>query len=114
MEMKGVVHTPTGRIFYRRRLAVLCPICGKRVCDISTKSRMNAFSEDDAEKPPWEPDVYIICVGCKTELALYRLTEKKPLGKSTTRANPVPGLEPEGLEGLTNDEEPTSSLIAMS
>ena len=75
MEMKGVVHTPTGRIFYRRRLAVLCPICGKRVCDISTKSRMNAFSEDDAEKPPWEPDVYIICAGCKTELALYRLTE---------------------------------------
>ena len=38
----------------------------------------------------------------------------KQLGKSTTRANPVPGLEPEGLEGLTNDEEPTSSLIAMS
>ena len=75
MEMKGVVHTHPGRIVYRRRLAVLCPICGKRVCDISTKSRMNAFSEDDAEKPPWEPDVYVRCPGCRKELALYRSIE---------------------------------------
>ena len=75
MEMKGVVHTIPGRSVYRRRLAVICPVCGKRVCDISPKSRMDPFSDDDTEKPPWEPDVYIICAGCKIELALYRLTE---------------------------------------
>jgi len=57
------------------RLAVLCPVCGKRVCDISPKSRMDPFSDDDTEKPPWEPDVYVRCAGCKTELALYRSTE---------------------------------------
>mgnify|MGYP000844636261 FL=1 len=75
MERKTVIQSPAGKIVYRRRLAVICPVCGKRVCDISPKSRMDPFSDDDTEKPPWEPDVYIICVGCKTELALYRLTE---------------------------------------
>jgi hypothetical protein len=75
MERRAVTPAPAGRIVYHRRLAVLCPVCGKRVCDISPKSRMDPFSDDDTEKPPWEPDVYVRCAGCKTELALYRSTE---------------------------------------
>lgn len=75
MERKSVAQPPIGKIVYRRRLAVICPVCGKRVCDISPKSRMDPFSEDDTEKPPWEPDVYVRCAGCRTELALYRSIE---------------------------------------
>lgn len=63
------------RTNYTHKLAVLCPACGKRVCDISPKCRMEPFLEDDVERPPGEPDVYIRCAGCKAELALYRSTE---------------------------------------
>ena len=75
MERKTAIQSPAGKIVYRRRLAVICPVCGKRVCDISPKSRMDPFSDDDTEKPPWEPDVYVRCAGCRTELALYRSIE---------------------------------------
>ena len=57
------------------RYAVLCPVCGKRVCDISPKSRMTPYTSDDPDKPPWEADVYVRCTGCKTEFGLYRSTE---------------------------------------
>ncbi len=72
MERRSFVRVPNT---YHRRLAVICPVCGKRVCDISPKSKLDAFSQDDVEKPPWDPDVYVRCSGCKTELALYHLTE---------------------------------------
>lgn len=75
MERKDAAPTPARKIVYHRRLAVLCPVCGRRVCDISPKSRMDPYSEDDTEKPPWDPDVYIRCAGCKAEVALYRSIE---------------------------------------
>ena len=74
MEMKDAHGTPEQKTLYHCRLAVLCPVCGKRVCDISSKSRMDPYLLEDTQKPPWDPDVYVRCNGCKAEMALYRTT----------------------------------------
>ena len=75
MEQMIVVKASSQKMQYRRRLAVICPACGRRVCDISPHSKMEPFTEDDEEKPPWEADVYVKCSGCKIELSLYRTNE---------------------------------------
>ncbi len=75
MEKRIVRAAPAQPRAYHRRFAVLCPVCGARVCDISTKSRIEQYAEDDEGKPPCEPDVYVKCTNCKSELALYKKTE---------------------------------------
>ena len=67
MEKKLTKAMPAVSHIYRRRFAVLCPECGARVCDISPGSRV--------ERPSWEPDVFVKCSACKTELYLYKITE---------------------------------------
>ncbi|GHU83861.1 hypothetical protein FACS1894196_4430 [Clostridia bacterium] len=64
------------RVMVYRRMAIVCPRCGHRVCDISRRSNLEAFDEgDEWDKPPWEPDrepdVFIKCRWCGSELALY-------------------------------------------
>ena len=75
MEKKVIRPVPAQARTYRRRFAVLCPECGARVCDISPGSRVQQFTQGDEERPPWEPDVFVKCTGCKTELYLYKMTE---------------------------------------
>lgn len=75
MERRAVLKASAKPIQYRKRLAVICPACGRRVCDITPYSRIEPFLEDDDEKPPWDAEVYVKCTGCKTELALYRAKE---------------------------------------
>lgn len=75
MEKKLTKAMPATPHIYRRRFAVLCPECGARVCDISPGSRVEQFTENDEKRPPWEPDVFVKCSACKTELYLYKITE---------------------------------------
>lgn len=73
MEEITVCTMPGVKFQHVRRLSVQCPVCGKRVCDISPGSRMEAFAEDDASKPPWGADVFVKCTRCKSEISLYKL-----------------------------------------
>ena len=75
MERRIALPAPAKQVHRCKRLAIICPACGHRVCDISPHSKIEPFLENDDEKPPWDAEVYVRCPGCKTELALYHLTE---------------------------------------
>lgn len=75
MEKRVIRPVPAQARIYRRRCAILCPECNARVCDISPGSRVEQFTAEDENRPPWEPDVFVKCTGCKTELFLYKITK---------------------------------------
>ena len=76
MEQRVLRAMPTPGMRYRRRLAVLCPNCGARACDISPQSRVEQFLAEDDGKPPWEPDIYLKCSVCKVEIFLFKKTDR--------------------------------------
>ena len=43
-----------GKRFWRK-VYVPCPLCEKRVCDVSPYMTLVAYTADDPNQPPWDP-----------------------------------------------------------
>ena len=62
-----------------RKVYVPCPICEKRVCDISPFTPLAAYTADDPNQPVWEPKMAVKCSNpkCGAEILLYPISDPR-------------------------------------
>ena len=62
---------------YWRKVYVPCPLCEKRVCDVSPYMTLVAYTADDPNQPPWDPKMAVKCSNpkCGAEILLYPIID---------------------------------------